>query len=189
MLPPRASHLARRRSRQNRKLFLNEPLGCRVRARWISSEIGMYCKSGARPVPSPGCCVNGLLRHERKQEKRQRQQSDYPPAPGHAARAGGASAEFFFNKLVVIERFIGKPQVGRGSRLGPASLVVRAAVGTRFCIRRDGSAAVGADLGRPGQVMIQDLRLPHGRVNEGVTGPHSIPAYSSSVSRPRPIKT
>src|SRR5881396_845403 len=26
MLPPRASHLARRRSRQNRKLFLNEPL-------------------------------------------------------------------------------------------------------------------------------------------------------------------
>ena len=26
MLPPRASHLARRRSRQNRKLFLNDPL-------------------------------------------------------------------------------------------------------------------------------------------------------------------
>src|SRR5438128_12156377 len=26
MLPPRASHLARRRSRQNRKLFLNRPL-------------------------------------------------------------------------------------------------------------------------------------------------------------------
>src|SRR5438128_12467014 len=27
MLPPRASHLARRRSRQNRKLFLNRPEG------------------------------------------------------------------------------------------------------------------------------------------------------------------
>src|SRR5438128_8736229 len=30
MLPPRASHMARRRSRQNRKLFLNRPLSQRL---------------------------------------------------------------------------------------------------------------------------------------------------------------
>src|SRR5438128_4334756 len=40
MLPPRVSHLARRRSRQNRKLFLSRPLECKF---WLNTIGALLC--------------------------------------------------------------------------------------------------------------------------------------------------
>ena len=108
-----------------------------------------------------------------QQQEKPRQEKDDDghgnPMPAGVPGAGPFFfAEFLADEALIIKGIVGQSEMVVGSLLRPAGLFVGTAVGAGPGIAWHLRAAMGADIRRCF---------------------HSMPAYSSSVSRPKPIST
>src|ERR1041385_7414052 len=94
----------------------------------------------------------------------------------NASRDRAFAAEFAFNEIVIVERFLRQIQIAAMGFFRPTRLFIRATFGAGPGVSRHFGAAVWTNFrGHPS--------------SGGQSKRHSMPAYSSSVFRLSPIRT